>query len=295
MGKSKLPRIATWFLRKELWKRIVLSVIMAFLIVSGCLILWVANLKIPDLESFQNKIFAGSTKIFDKTGQILLFDVGQNSRQQVVPFDQISPNMKNATIAIEDEKFYSHSGIQITSIIRAFIADIFTLKFSQGGSTITQQVVKNSLLTTDKTVARKIKEWVLALKLERVMSKDQILNLYLNGTSYGGNFYGVEEASQNFFGVKSSDLTIAQAAYLAAMPQAPSYYSPYGNHRDALENRKNLVFAKMKSNGLITQDEYKTALKETVTFKPQQNRGIKAPHFVMFIKDYLQINTVKML
>ncbi len=262
--------------------------IIAVFILAGFLAIWITTLKLPDVNSIQDRFLAGSTKIYDRTGTILLYDLGQNVRQQVVPYDDISQNMKNATIAIEDEKFYQHSGIEVTSIIRALLADIITLHFTQGGSTITQQVVKNSLLTTDKTISRKIKEWVLSMKLEQVMTKDQILNLYLNGTSYGGNYYGVEEASENFFGTSSKNLDIAQSAYLAALPQAPSYYSPFGNNRSALDDRKNLVLEKMLSNNFITQAQYDSAKAEKVTFLQQQDNSIKAPHFVMFIENYLE-------
>jgi 1A family penicillin-binding protein len=280
-------RLKSWFMSKKFWTQAVLTLFTAFLVVSGILVIWIATLRIPDLQSFQNKILAGSTKIYDKTGQVLLYNVNQDVKQQVVPFDQISQHAKDATIAIEDEKFYEHKGIQPTSIVRAILADIVTLKFSQGGSTITQQVIKNSLLTSDKRISRKIKEWVLALKLERVMTKDQILNLYLNSTSYGGTHYGIEVAARDFFGKSSKDLDVAESAYLAALPQAPSYYSPYGSHKDSLESRKNLVLSQMKKNGFITDDEYNKAKTEKVTFLPQQNTSIRAPHFVMFIKDYL--------
>lgn len=286
--KSILPLLKKWFSNRRVWKRAGLLAIMAFLIASGLIILWIATLRIPDLQSFQDKVLAGSTKIYDRTGNILLYDVNQNAKQQVVPFNQISKNIVNATIAIEDENFYTHSGIAFTSILRAIIVDIQTMRFSQGGSTITQQVIKNSLLTTDKRISRKIKEWVLSLKLEKVMPKDEILNLYLNGTTYGSNYYGVEEASQNYFGKKAADVGIAEAAYLAALPQAPSRYSPYGNHLDLLEARKNLVLQKMKQNGLITNAQYNAARSEKVTFKPQENHSIKSPHFVMYIKEYLE-------
>jgi membrane peptidoglycan carboxypeptidase len=168
------------------------------------------------------------------------------------------------------------------------LVNLTKLKFSQGGSTITQQVIKNALLTRDKTVSRKIKEWVLAFRLEKVMTKNQILGVYLNESSYGGNMYGVEEASQAYFAKQSKDVTLAEAAYLAALPQAPSYYSPYGNHRDQLALRQNLVLRKMKEQEYITADEYRVALKEKVVFAPQEARGIKAPHFVVIVKEYLE-------
>lgn len=273
--------------KKVLW-RIVFLFLCIGLVGAGLLILWAANLKIPDFSAFEDRQVAQSTKIYDYTGEVLLYNMGANLRRTVVPSDHISRNVKNATVAIEDWDFYNHHGIRPTSIIRAFLTNIFTGQIAQGGSTITQQVVKNALLTTDKNYTRKLKEVILALKLERAMTKDQILTLYLNESPYGGNVYGVEEASQMFFGTPASDLTLAQAAYLAALPQAPSYYSPYGNHKDALEARKNLVLKRMLELNFIKRDEYDNAMKEQVSFLPQDSFSIKAPHFVFYVRQYLE-------
>ncbi len=251
-------------------------------------LLWAVSLKTPDLHSFDDRLLGQSAKIYDRTGTVLLYDLSQKVRRTTVDFDKISPYVKNASVAIEDADFYNHKGIKAKSIARAIIANIFTLHFSQGGSTITQQVIKNSLLTSEKRISRKLKEWILAIKLEQVASKDEILNLYLNDTTYGGNIYGVEEASSIFFAKKSSDLSIAEAAYLAAIPQAPSYYSPYGKHVDDLVERKNLVLKKMYEYKYITEEQYNTALKEQVVFQPRNIGSIKAPHFVMYVKDYLE-------
>lgn len=249
---------------------------------------WAASLKTPDLSSFDDRLLGQSAKIYDRTGNILLYDLSQRVRRTVVPFNAISPYIKQATIAIEDIDFYNHGGIKATSIIRAIIANIFDFKFSQGGSTITQQVVKNSLLTKDKDISRKVKEWILAIKLEQTTDKDSILNLYLNDSPYGGSIYGVEEATQAFFAKKASDVTLAEAAYIAALPQAPSLYSPYGQNKRLLVERKNLVLKKMYENKFITEEQYSKALKEEVVFQPKTVGGIKAPHFVMFVKEYLE-------
>lgn len=286
MSSSKKSKF--WLLRGKLWKQILLIVLALFLFTSGIVFIWVASLKLPDLDSFKERVLSSSTKIYDRTGEIMLYDVNQNAKQETVPFDEISQNIKNATIAIEDETFYQHSGIAITSILRAIWVDLKTMSFSQGGSTITQQVIKNTLLTTDKKISRKVKEWVLALKLERTLSKDEILNIYLNSTPYGGPIYGVEQAALSYFGKRAKDLTITESAYIAAMGKAPTYYSPYGNHPEALEARKNLVLQKMKDNKFITDAEYESAKKEKVIFKSPENRNIKSPHFVMFIKSYLE-------
>lgn len=258
------------------------------LIAISTLLLWAATLQVPDLRSFDKRKVEQSTKIYDRTGKVLLYDLHRNIQRTVIPFVDISRNIKNATVAIEDAEFYHHRGIKPTAILRALLADIITGHLGQGGSTITQQVVKNSLLTNEKNITRKLKEWALSLKLERVLSKEEILALYLNESPYGGSLYGVEEASQTFFGVSAKDVTLAEAAYLAAIPQAPTYYSPYGNNIKKLEERKNLVLEKMLENNFVTKEEYDTAHTEKVVFQPKREHGLLAPHFVIMIRQYLE-------
>lgn len=255
---------------------------------AGTLALWAATLKVPDIESFSQRKVEQSTKIYDRTGEVLLFDVHADIKRTVIPLEETSRNIRNTTVAIEDAEFYQHNGIKLRSIVRAILVNIGALEFSQGGSTITQQVIKNSLLTSEKKISRKLKEWVLSIKLEQQLSKEQILELYLNEAPYGGNIYGIEEASQAFFGVSAASLNLQQAAYLAALPQAPTYYSPYGNNADKLEERKNLVLAKTFENGFITDAEYQEALNMEVPFLPQKTSGIEAPHFVFLVREYLE-------
>lgn len=259
-----------------------------FLFCIALFVFWVATLKTPNLSSFDDKLLGQSAKIYDRTGAVLLYDLGQKVRRTVVPLEEMSPYLKSATVAIEDADFYKHNGIQITSILRAIIRNITSFRFSQGGSTITQQVIKNSLLTNEKDISRKIKEWILAVKLEKNADKNTILELYLNNTPYGGNIYGAGEASMVYFGKKPVELTLAEAAYLAALPQAPSLYSPYGKNKNLLIERKNLVLKKMLEHNLITVDTYKKVSTEEVVFLPKSSGGIKAPHFVMYLKDYLE-------
>jgi 1A family penicillin-binding protein len=277
--------------KKVWWKRhlkvLILLIFSLFFICGGLAAIWFSTLQIPDLSAFEARQVAESTKIYDRTGEVLLYDIHSDERRTVVPFDQISPYIKNATISIEDDRFYQHHGIEPTAILRAMFANITGLSASQGGSTITQQVIKNSVLTKDKTLTRKLKEWVLAVKLERILTKDQIFETYLNENPYGGNIYGVEEASKTFFGKSAKDVTIAEAAYIAAIPQAPTYYSPYGKNKDKLDQREHVVLSKMKEFGYITDAEYNAALKEKVTFLEKNTGGIRAPHFAMYVKDYL--------
>ncbi len=259
-----------------------------FMIFSGTFILWGSSLEIPSFDSFEERRVAESTKIYARDGKTALYDIHENVKRRIVPYGEISRFAKNATVAIEDAEFYEHRGIKPTSILRAVLVNLSGLSFSQGGSTITQQVVKNSLLTSEKKISRKLKEWVLAIKLEGVLGKDDILGIYLNEAPYGGNIYGIEEASLSFFGKSARDLTLSEAAYLSALPQAPTYYSPYGNNRDKLEERKNLVLRKMLELGFISQGEFDAASKEKVEFLPQADTGILAPHFVIFVRSYLE-------
>ena len=242
---------------------------------------------LPSINNFRNRQVAESTKIYDRTVKILLYDIHGSMRRTEVSIGDISQNMLNATIAIEDKNFYQHHGFNLSSIVRAFKANLFSGNFTQGGSTITQQVVKNTLLSNKKTIPRKIKEIVLAIRLEGKYSKDEILNTYLNEMPYGGVIYGVEEASQYFFGKNASDLSIAESAYLASLPKGPTYYSPYGPNRDLLEERKNMVLDEMKNEKLINEEEYNLALEEVVEFVDKRTIGIKAPHFVFFVKQAL--------
>ncbi|OGG50916.1 hypothetical protein A2763_02655 [Candidatus Kaiserbacteria bacterium RIFCSPHIGHO2_01_FULL_54_36] len=266
----------------------ILGIVAVTLIVLGSAVVWATFAPIPAINNFESRQVAQSTKIYDRTGNIVLYDVHGAMRRTSVPIEAISPYIKNAAVAVEDSTFYENAGFRPLSFLRAVAANVFSGSYVQGGSTITQQVVKNALLTRDKTITRKIKEIILALRLTRVYTKDQILNTYLNETSYGGTIYGVEEASQYFFGVSAKDVDLAQAAYLAALPQAPTYYSPHGNHKEALDARKNFVLRQMKENGLITNEEYEQALGEQVEFKDPKNAGIKAPHFVFYIQEYLE-------
>jgi len=274
--------------KKHTKRNILIAIMSAFLFCFGVILIWTATLKIPDIESFNQRKIIESTKIYDRTGDILLYDIHKNIKRTVVRNEDISRNIKNATVAIEDDTFYEHNGIRPLSFLRAVLANIITGSFGQGGSTITQQVVKNSILTPEKKISRKIKEWVFAVKLEKIMSKEEILALYLNEAPYGGNIYGIEEASEAFFDKTASEINLAEAAYLAALPQAPTYYSPYGNNTEKLKERKNLVLYRMKVLNFITEDEYNEALGIEVEFIAQEDSNIKAPHFVFYIRSYLE-------
>lgn len=278
----------TKHLKKYSLKSWVFLIVGTGIIFAGAGIIWISTLQLPDFKSFTERKVQSSTKIYDRTGKILLYDVHQDIKRTVIPYENMGINIKNATVAIEDSEFYQHKGIRITSIIRATIWAKLTGKRVQGGSTITQQLIKNTLLTQQRTLSRKIKEWILAMKLEKILDKEEILALYLNEAPYGGNIYGIEEASKAFFGKEPSELTLAESAYLAAIPNAPTYYSPYGKNKAELDKRKNLVLKRMLDLKFITNADYDKAMVEGVTFLPAQPMHIAAPHFVFFIKDYLE-------
>jgi len=259
-----------------------------FIFATGIVIILLSSLKIPDFHSFENRKIENSTRIYDRTGEILLYDIHQDIKRTEISFAQMGLNIKNATIAIEDAEFYSHGGVKVTSTIRAIFSNLFNIGIGGGGSTITQQLVKNTLLTRNRSYVRKIKEWILAIKIDNSMSKDKILEAYLNEIPYGGNVYGIEIASKTYFNKNVIDLTLAEAAYLAAIPQSPTMLSPYGKNRNKLDARKKLVLSRMLQLKFITKEEYAKAESEVVTFVPQAIFGIKAPHFVFWIKDYLE-------
>lgn len=282
----------SWFKRskKEVFLDLFIFGFAVVILIVAALLVWLSTLDIPDLSSFDERRILQSTKIYDRTGEVMLYDLHQDVRRTIIPFDEMPRNIKNATVAIEDDQFYNHIGIRPVAIIRSMI-----LNFTEGGnpfdgaggSTITQQVIKNSVLQREKTLTRKVKEAILSIKIERILSKDEILEVYLNESPYGGTIYGIEEASQAFFDKSARDLTLSEAAYLAAIPQAPTYLSPYGNNRDALEARHDLVLERMRINGFITIEEYEASQAEEVQFQTQQVSAIKAPHFVMYIREQL--------
>src|SRR3990167_8246072 len=210
---------------------------------------------LPDPESIATRKVGESTKIYDSTGEVLLYDIHGDEKRTRISWEQIPETIKEATLASEDSDFYNHNGIDFRGIARAFFKDIVNLGISQGGSTITQQLVKKALLGDERTISRKIKEAVLAVEIERKFTKDEIFWMYLNQIPYGSNAYGIEAAAKEFFGKKASQLTIAEAATIASVTKAPSYYSPFGNHVADLMNRKNYILSRMKTLGFISDTE----------------------------------------
>lgn len=246
---------------------------------------------LPDPEALVTRKIGESTKIYDRTGENLLYDIHGEEKRTIVPWENIPDYVKKATLASEDSDFYNHKGIDFYGIARAFITDLKNVGISQGGSTITQQLVKKALLgdqrdSTLRLIDRKIKEIILTIKIERRFSKDELFWMYLNQIPYGSNAYGIEAASNTFFGKSAKDLTLNEAVTLASLPKAPTYYSPYGSHVDDLIIRKNNNLKRMFELGYITSEEYNKAKNETVNFKVA-TENILAPHFVIMVKEYL--------
>ncbi|MCK5122543.1 MAG: PBP1A family penicillin-binding protein [Candidatus Pacebacteria bacterium] len=243
---------------------------------------------IPDPNKIIDRSVAQSTKIYDRTGEHLLYEIHGEEKRTIIKLDDVSQHLINATISSEDQQFYDHYGIDFKGIARAIYKDIIAGEKAQGASTITQQLIKNSILTSEKTFTRKIKEIILAIETEQKFSKDEILEMYLNQIPYGSNAYGIEAAAKTFFGKSAKDLDISEAALLAGLPKATTYYSPYGAHPEALEFRYKNIINQMLQEGYISEDEAKGAKEVEILkkIKPFQE-NITAPHFVMFVKQQL--------
>lgn len=291
---KKIKQLQKRWTTKEILTDIGILIFVGGLVLTGVLFFWIATLNLPDLSSFEQRVVSQSTKIYDRTGENILYDSNKDIRRTLVEFHEISPYIKNATIAIEDATFYTHYGVRPLAIVRSAIGNLLSgngLFSGAGGSTITQQVIKNSVLQKEKSITRKIKEAILAIRLEQTLEKDEILSNYLNESPYGGTIYGVEEASISFFNKHASEVTLAEAAYIAALPQAPTTLSPYKNgevsENKHLEIRKNYVLLRMKEEGFITDEEYTNALAEKVVFKKQSSLSMRAPHFVSYVLKYI--------
>ena len=269
-------------------KKILLFFILTIsvLIIGGGIFTAIISRNLPDPALMENRRVSQSTKIYDRTGQIPLYEIHGEEKRTIIPFAEVPDYVKKATLTIEDANFYNHSAFDWRSILRAFFVNLAKGRIAQGGSTITQQLAKNAFLTPERTVVRKIKELLLAFRLEKKYSKDEIFDLYLNQIPYGANAYGIEAASQTYFKKFAKNLNLAEAALLASLPKAPSYYSPWGAHVDELMNRKDYILKKMSDSGLINEEELKQAKKFQFVFASQIT-GIKAPHFVIAIQEYL--------
>jgi len=244
---------------------------------------------LPRPEVFEERQLAQPTKIYDRTGEVLLYTIYGEEKREIIKLSEIPKSIINAAIATEDKNFYKHHGVDFKGIARSILNNLKIRKPTYGGSTISQQLIRSTFLTNEKSIGRKVKELVLTIQLERNYSKDQILEWYLNQIPLGPNIYGVQEAAKNFFNTPVQELTIAQSAAIVAAIKAPSYYYPFGKYQDALLGRKDYVLSRMLTEKFISQKEYDEAIKEVLKFdKPKT--AIKAPHFVLYVRDYLLEN-----
>lgn len=244
---------------------------------------------LPPVAQLDSNTKTESTKIYDRTGQILLYEVYGEERRTILPAEKIPGVMRQAVIAVEDKDFFNHPAFDITAMIRALIADILNQRASQGGSTITQQLARNAFLTTERSITRKVKEIILAYRIEKIYSKDEILNLYLNQIPFGQNSYGIEAASRTYFAKSATDLSLSEATLLAAVAKGPSYFSPWGSHLVELEGRRQYVLEQMEKIGFIDKQQLEDARanRPRVLTEPQKANFNIAPHFVIYVQDYL--------
>lgn len=241
---------------------------------------------LPDPSNLSRRTSQESTKIYDRTGQTLLYEISGDQKNTPIKLDELPPFVKNSALVAEDRDFYSHRGFDIKGIARALFVDLIKGGRIQGGSTITQQLVKNTIVGGEKSLRRKIQELILAYRIEQRFSKNQILEMYLNAIPYGSTAYGIEAAADHYFKKSAKDLSVAEAATLAALPKAPSYLSPYGNHRDELVARQQYIINEMAGLGYLSKEEAQKAKNEELKFVPLKE-GIIAPHFVFYIKELL--------
>lgn len=249
----------------------------------------VYNFGTPSAQSLTYRNVPQTSVIYDRTGEHVLYEIHGEENRKIISHNEIPDVMRIATIATEDREFYNHPGVNPFSIMRALSVNISNEGIRQGGSTITQQLVRSVYLTNEKTLKRKFTEAVLALKMEMNFSKDQILDFYLNQIPYGANSYGIQSASQTYFGKNANELTLDEAAFLAALPKAPSYYSPYNVHTDELIERQKNILKRMDELKLINKNDAEVALKENTLAKVIPLRApIAAPHFVFYVIEQIE-------
>lgn len=280
---STLFSILRWLARQTSWLVLILSL---GLIVGGFSIYYFDASETLDLDKHP---LAETTIIYDRTGKEVLYQIYGEENRRIADHDAIPESVRLATVAAEDAHFFTHPGIDLVAIVRAAIVNIRSQDISQGASTITQQLARALFLTREKTWVRKIREVILAIKIEKSLSKEEILDLYLNTVPYGSNAYGVEAAAETFFSKRASELSLDEAALIAALPNAPTLYSPYGKNQKALIARKELILRKMHELGFIKNDDLKGALEARTLDKitPLEHK-IQAPHFVFYILDSLK-------
>ncbi len=286
-------QLPAFFRRKKFWRWLGLLLVGAIAtgaVASVVVFAWVSR-NLPEPGKLQQRLLPESTKIYDRTGENILYEIHGDQKRTLIKLADIPANTVNAFIALEDKNFFEHKGLSIKHIIKAVALYGFKKVglyngLVPGGSTLTQQFVKNSILTNEKTAIRKMKEWILSYQIEKKYSKEEILEMYFNEIPFGSTAYGIESAAQTYFGKSVKELNLSESAILAAMIQAPTYYSPYGNHVDELLARQKFVLQEMLDMKFITPEEATTAEETKVEFKRSLG-NITAPHFVLYVKELL--------
>jgi len=281
--KSGVPGKRKSRLKKAL--KVIGYVFLALAIFIAGVFLWFAKDLPSSEEILSGRLVDQATQIYDRTGEHLLYEIHGDENRIMVDMEELPEYIPQATIAIEDDAFYRHPGFDVAGITRAVFKNVTGQRYAQGGSTITQQLIKNTMLTPEKTITRKLKELVLSVELEMKLTKDEILGLYLNAIPYGSTAYGVEAASQTYFDKSARDLSLAEAAMLAGLPQAPTYYSPT-LHPDRAKDRQEEVLDRMAEEGYITASEAEDAKEEELNIVIKR-ANIDAPHFVDYIREVL--------
>lgn len=283
-GRRRKFRFPNIFTLSKVLKFIFFGLV-ALVVIIPLLFLWYSR-DLPQPGKLITSKYKDATRIYDRKG-ILLYSVYQDENRTYVKLGEISKTLQQATIAIEDKDFYTNKGFSPIAYLRV-AKNALMGKGLAGASTISQQLVKNVLLDNRRTPARKIKELILSIQVNQKYSKDQILEMYLNNIPYGGSAIGIEAASEMYFGKKAKDLDLAEAAFLAGLPQSPSVYSPFSGNRYYID-RTEAVLKRMREDGEITKEEQNDALKKIkkYQFKRESTAGIKAPHFVMYVKELL--------
>ncbi|MFV1916931.1 MAG: transglycosylase domain-containing protein [Patescibacteria group bacterium] len=281
-----IPKVVTPALKISKLRIFLLIFLTTFIIgLTSAYVFWEIILRdLPPTEELVTRRQEVSTKIYDRNGE-LLYNIYKDQNRTPVPIDRIPAQVRLATIAIEDAEFYNHPGISARGIARAIIKLAREGEIT-GGSTITQQLVKNALLTPEKTLVRKLKEIVLAIRVELAYSKDEILEMYLNEVAYGGTAYGIQEAARVYFNKDVDQLTLGEASLLAGLPKSPTLFSPFGQNPNAAISRQREVLRLMRVNGFITSEQKSTAENEEIKFSTNIT-NIKAPHFVMYVRQAL--------
>lgn len=289
--KIKLPKnkkefaSLSWLWFKQRGWKIFFTLFLLGVFCLVALFFWYSK-DLPNPNKLRDRAVAQSTKIYDRTGEHLLYEIHGDQKRTLIQLTDLPPYVTQAAIALEDKNFYNHSGFSLLGILRSFIVDVLHGNLGQGGSTLTQQFVKNALLTREKRISRKIKELILSYRIEQKYSKQEILQMYFNEIPYGSIIYGVQAAAQTYFNKDAKNLTLAESAALAALTNAPTALSPWGKNKAKLIDRQHYALDQMVGQKYITAEQAEAAKNEPLNFQARLN-NIEAPHFVFYVRDWL--------